>query len=173
MIGQAGLQTRLTDTVSHGIYYSRQQRAGFMVGFEVVDAINYHIQWADPESWAVGFNTAYESVSPKLAHASPYKDWAGQISASRPLSHDLVLTMASAYTMRMNGQMQTGDIGSGDIFLSNDYDTWATTVGLIKTLTARFKLYTYVEHLERLSPDPLLAGTRDTVGMTLGYFNDF
>jgi len=173
VIGRFGLQTRLTDTLSHGISCSRQQRSGFMAGYEVVDALGYNIQWADPESWAVGVSTAYETVKTKLANASSYSDWTGQILASRPLMQDLTLTLASAYTMRMNGQTQAGEIGADNIFLSNDYDTWASTAGLIKTLTERLKLYAYVEHLERLSPNPQLAGTRDTVGMTLGYFNDF
>jgi len=173
VIGNLGLQTRLTDSVSHGMSYSRQQRAGFMSGFEVVDSLGYHIQWADPESWAVGFSTTYSTVKTKLAAASSYSDWMNQISASRPLAPDLVLTLASAYTARMNGQTQAGDIGADNIFINNDYDTWASTAGLIKTLTERLKLYAYVEHLARLSPNPQLAGTRDTVGLTLGYFNDF
>ena len=173
VIGNIGLQTRLNDTTSHGISYTRYQRAGFMSGFEVVDAIGYQIQWADPESWVVGFATSYETVEPRLVSEAPYSDWLNQISASRPLTHDLFLTMASAYSLRMNGQVTEGDIGSDDLFLTNDYDTWASTVGLIKTLTDRLKLYVYVEHLERLSANASLAGTRDTVGLTLGYYNDF
>ena len=173
VIGNLGLQTRLTDTLSHGASFSRQQRAGFMAGFEVVDAYSYNIQWANPDAWAVGYSTTYETVNVRLANASTYSAWVNQISASRPLAPDLVLTLATAYTMQMNGQMQTGDIGAGNIFLSNDYDTWASTAGLIKTLTDKLKLYAYVEHLERLSANPQLAGTRDTVGLTLGYYNDF
>ena len=173
IIGGAGVQTRLTETISHGIAYQRYQRAGFMAGFEITDAIRYHIKYADPETWAIGFSSAYESVSPALANATAYTDWENQISASRPLTRRLVLTMATAYIMRMNDTPSSGQIGDGDVFLSNDYDTWATTVGLIQTLTDKLKLYTYVEHLERLSSNPLLAGTRDTIGMTLGYYYDF
>jgi len=173
IIGNVGIQTRLNDSTSHGLSFTRQQRSGFMSGFEVVDAYRYQIQWADPESWAVGFSTVYETVTPRMVKAASYSDWMNQISASRPLAPDLTLTLASAYTMRMNGQVKTGDIGSDSLFLSNDYDTWATTVGLIKTLTKRLTLYMYAEHLDRLSSNPQLAGTRDTVGMTLGYYNDF
>jgi hypothetical protein len=81
--------------------------------------------------------------------------------------------MATAYIMRMNDTPDAGQIGDGELFLSNDYDTWATTVGLIQTLTDKLKLYTYAEHLERLSSNEQLAGTRDTIGMTLGYYYDF
>jgi hypothetical protein len=73
----------------------------------------------------------------------------------------------------MNGQAQPGELGSDSLFISNDYDTWVSTVGLVQTLTDHLKLYAYVEHLERISPEQRLAGTRDTVGMTLGYYNDF
>lgn len=173
VIGGIGLQTRLNDTLSHGIEYRRSQRSGFIAGFEIVDALRYNIQWADPESWTIGFSSAYEAVTPKLANAAAYSDWANQISASRPLTDSLVLTMASAYILRMNDTPSATDIGNGDLFLSNDYDTWATTVGLIQTLTDRLKLYAYAEHLERISSNELLAGTRDTIGMTLGYYYDF
>ena len=84
-----------------------------------------------------------------------------------------MLTLATAYVMRMNDTPAANDIGAGDLYLSNDYDVWATTVGLIQPLTDRLKLYTYAEHLERLSSNELLAGTRDTIGMTLGYYYDF
>jgi hypothetical protein len=173
VIGGFGLQTRLSDSASHGLSYARSQRAGFMAAFELVDAIRYQIQWADPESWAIGFSSSYENVTPKLAAANPYTDWMNQIAASRPLTKDLMLTMTSAYVIRTNGKLSQGQIGEGDLFLSNDYDTWATTVGLIESLTKRLKLYTYVEHMERISSNAQLAGTRDTVGMTLGYYYDF
>jgi len=173
VIGGIGIQTRLSDSVSHGISYERSQRAGFMSGFELIDAIRYQIQWADPETWSVGFSSAYERVTPKLTASNPYTDWMNQITASRPLTRDLVLTMASAYIKRTNATQKPGDLGEGDLFLSSDYDTWATTVGLIQTLTKRLKLYTYVEHMERISSNAQLAGTRDTAGMTLGYYYDF
>lgn len=173
IIGGVGVQTRLTETLSHGFGYQRYQRAGFIAGFEVTDAFRYNIKYANPETWAIGFASSYESVTPALAAAAPYTDWANQISASRPLTHSLVLTMATAYIMRMNDTPDGGQIGDGELFLSNDYDTWATTVGLIQTLTDKLKLYTYAEHLERLSSNEQLAGTRDTIGMTLGYYYDF
>ena len=173
VIGRVGLQTRLTESLSHGISYSREQRAGFLTGFEVVDSIRYNIQWADPASWTVGFVTAYERITTRLANASSYDDWFNQLSASRPLTRDLVLTLATSYTLRMNGQARSGELGSDSLFITNDYDTWVSTVGLVQTLTDHLKLYAYVEHLERISPEQRLAGTRDTVGMTLGYYNDF
>lgn len=173
VIGNIALRTRLSESLSHGIGYSRLQRAAFMAGFEVVDRIHYQIQWADPESWAVGLTTAYETVDPRLAAVAPYADWTTQLTAARPLAHDLVLTLATAYSARMNDQTGAGMIGEDNIFLDNDYDTWVTTGGLIKSFTENLKLYAYVEHLERLSSNPLLEGTRDTVGLTLGYYNDF
>ena len=173
IIGGIGLQTRLTEKLSHGIAYQRYHRAGFQAGYEITDALRYNIQWADPESWALGFSTAYETVTPALANAAGYTDWASQFSASRPLTHSLTLTLATAYVMRMNDIPAANDLGAGDLYLSNDYDTWATTIGLIQTLTDRLKLYTYAEHLERLSSNELLAGTRDIIGMTLGYYYDF
>ncbi len=173
LIGGIGLQTRLTEKLSHSIDYRRYQRAGFMAGFEVSDAIRYSVQWTDIESWSIGFTSAYETVTPRLANAASYSDWANQISASRPLTRHLTLTLASAYLMRMNQAPNADEIGNGNLFLSNDYDTWASTVGLIQTLTERLKLYTYAEHLERISSSELLTGTRDTIGMTLGYYYDF
>lgn len=173
VVGGVGLNTRLSESLSHGISYKRSQRAGFLAGYELVDSVRYQIQWSDPESWAVGFASSYESVTPKLAAAGEYTDWMNQVNASRPLTKDLVLTLATAYIMRTNKSGGAGGIGEGELFLGNDYDTWASTVGLIQNLSKRLKLYTYAEHLERISSNPLLKGTRDTVGMTLGYYYDF
>ncbi len=173
VIGEVGIQTRLSETLSHGLSCSRSQRAGFIAGFEVTDAVRYNIQCVWPESWSLGFSTAYEAVTPIKAAVSDYTDWANQISASRPLTRDLVLTLASVYVMRMNATPVEGEVGYGDVYMSRDYDTWATTAGLIQTLGKRLKLYTYVEHLERISSEELLQGTRNTVGMTLGYYYDF
>lgn len=173
VIGGAGLNTRLSDSLSHGITYQRYQRSGFIAGYEITDAFRYHLKWANPENWTIGFHTAYETVTPVLANAAPYSDWVNQLSLSRPLTRHIVLSMATAYTLRMNDPPDEGGIGKDEVFLSNDYDTWATTVGLIHTLTDRLKLYTYAEHLERFSSNELLAGTRETIGMTLGYYYDF
>ena len=173
MIGGAGIRTRLTDTLSHGFHYDRSQRAGFIAGYELVDAFRYNILWSEPNFWTIGFSSAYESVSPRLANAAPYADWANQLSASRPLSQRLTLVMATAYILRMNDEPAPDGIGDGDLYLSNDYNTWATTAGLIQDLTERLKLYYYGEHLERISSNESLAGTRDTIGMTLGYYYDF
>lgn len=173
VIGNLGLETRLSESLSHGATYQRFQRGGFLAGFEVVDRIRYHIRWVDPESWAVGLATSYETVKPALATVASYTDWTTQLTASRPLAHDLALTLATAYTARTTDKTESNPFGVDNLFLSNDYDTWVSTAGLIKTLTEKLKLYFYVEHLERISSEPLLAGTRDTVGLTLGYYNDF
>ena len=173
VIGGAGLRTRLTDTLSHGFNYNRYQRAGFIAGYELVDAFRYNILWSEPDFWTLGFSTAYETVSPRLANAAPYTDWANQLTASRPLTQRLTLVMATAYILRANDEPAQDGIGDDDLFLSNDYNTWATTAGLIQDLTERLKLYYYGEHLERISSNESLAGTRDTIGMTLGYYYDF
>ena len=173
VIGSLGLQTRLSETLTHGISYSRSQRAGFMAGVEVIDAIRYNIQCVWPDSWSLGYSTAYEIGTPSLAAITKYTDWMNHLSASRPLTKDLTLTMASVYTMRMNTAPAQGDIGYGDVYMNSDYDTWVTTVGFIQTLGKRLKLYTYVEHLERMSNSQLLQVSRNTVGMTLGYYYDF
>ena len=173
VIGGVGLQTRLSETISHGLQYRRSQRAGFQAGVEVVDTVGYHIAWADPETWAVGLSSAYESVTPKLARVQAYSAWVNQITASRPLTRDLTLILASAYSIRKNTMPPSGDLGVGNLFMSNNYDTWVSTIGLIQTLTLHLKLYTYVEHLERISPNPQLAGTREMAGATLGYYYDF
>lgn len=173
VIGGVGVQTRLTDFLSHSLGYSRSQRAGFQAGAELADSIRYHIQWANPETWSIGFSTAYEVVTPQLARAGGYSDWANQLSVARSLTHSLSATITTAYVARMNDAPPPDAVAGGDLFLSSDYDTWATTVGLVKTLTDRLKLYTYAEHLERLSSNAELAGTRDTVGMTIGYYYDF
>lgn len=173
VIGQVGLQTRLTESLSHGLAYERYQRSGFQAGFELVDTVRYNIKWVDPASWTVGFATAYERVAIRLANASDYDDWLNEVSASRPLTKDLTLTLASSYMMRMNAPAREGDLGRESVFISNDYDTWTSMAGLVQALTERLKLYAYVEHLERMSSDSRLAGTRDTVGLTLGYYNDF
>lgn len=173
VIGSAGFTTRMTESLSHGFSYSRSQRAGFLAGIEVLDSVRYNIQWSNPDTWAVGFITTYEQIATQLGNASNYTDWMSQLSVSRPLAPDLLMTVATAYTMMMNDTPRAGQLGADNLFIANDYDTWGTTVGVVKSFTENLKLYLYGEHLVRLSSNAQLAGTRDTVGMTLGYYYDF
>lgn len=172
VIGSVDLTSRLSETLSHRIGYSRQQRAGFQAGLELVDALNYALTW-NKELWTAAFRTSYQTIETRLSGASNYRDWVNQLSATRSLSPDLTLTLATAYTLRENDTIGEGGIGEGVPMLTNNYDTWASNIGLTYVLAEHWTAYAYAEHLARFSDDPQLAFDRDTVGTTLVYRYDF
>jgi hypothetical protein len=171
VIGSVDVSTKLTDRLSHSISLSRRQRAGFEVGVEAVDALSYSLRWTS-DLWSVGFLSAYQRADTRLSRSSNYRDWLNQLTATRALSDDLTLMLATAYTLRYNDAARAGDIGEGVPMLTNDYDTWATNIGLTYLLTAHLSAYAYGEHLERYSDAPVLEFSRDTVGATLVYRHD-
>ena len=172
MIGSFSLVSKLTDHLSHSIGVSRSQRAGFNAGMEVVTAYNYGLNWNN-DLWQFGLLSSYQVVETRLSRVSNYRDWVNQLTATRALTQDLTLMVATAYALRYNAPLQTGENGADAPLIANDYDTWASNVGLTYTMTARLTAYTYVEHLARFSDSPDLQLTRDTVGVNLVYRYDF
>lgn len=168
VIGMLRLKSQLSDNLSHQIGYERSQRGGFNGGFEVLDAVHYGISWNN-QDWQVAFLTVYRMAEPRLYRSNRYTDWLNQISLAKPLTQYLTLTLATAYTIRDNSAVKTGDAGEGDLLVANSYDTWASNVGLTYAITKRLKASAYVEHLERFSDNNSLAFSRDTAGMTLAY----
>jgi hypothetical protein len=171
VIGSLDLSTKLTDRLSHSIVLSRRQRAGFEVGLEVVDALSYSLRWTS-DLWSAAFLSAYQKIDTRLSRASDYRDWLNQVTVTRALSEDLTAMLATAYTLRYNGDVRPGDLGENDPMITNDYDTWATNLGLTYLLTAHLSAYGYGEHLERYSDRTTLEFSRDTVGVTLVYRHD-
>jgi hypothetical protein len=171
-IGSIDVSTKVTDRMSHSIGLSRRQRGGFQVGLEVVDALNYSLLWTS-DLWSLGFLSSYQIADTRLSQATDYRDWLNQLTVTRALSEDLTLMLATAYTMRYNDAPRAGDLGADAPMLANDYDTWATNIGLTYLLTAHLTAYAYGEHLERYSDAAALEFDRDSAGVTLVYRNDF
>ncbi len=172
VIGSFDVVSKLTDRAEHSIGYSRRQRAGFTAGLEIVDSLNYGLRWAN-DLWSVGFLSACQIVETRLSLASNYRDWVNQVTATRALSPNLTLTLATAYTLRYSDTPPAGNLEEDVVMLSSDYDTWASNAGLTYQLTEHLVAYTYVDHTARISDTPELAFTRDTVGTTLVYRYDF
>jgi hypothetical protein len=171
IIGSIQLRSQLTDRLSHMFGYDRSQRAGFDFGVEVVDSYNYTIAWNN-QNWMLSYLTAYQVVDARLSNVSDYTDWIHQLTASKPLSEYLTLTMATAYTIRDNGVLVDGDLNEGDVFVENDYDSWAGSVGLLYNISQHWDAVLYYEHFERISEAEILNYNRDTVGVTLTYNRD-
>jgi hypothetical protein len=174
VIGAINVSSKLSDRATHSLGYSRSQRGGFTAGLEIVDALNYGLSWGN-ELWSVGFLSAYEIVETRLSGESNYRDWVNQLTASRALSPDLTMTLATAYSLRHNETLQDGAGSTGEeaVMLQNDYDTWASNIGLTYLLTEHLVAYTYVDHTVRTSDASDLKFTRDTAGVTLVYRYDF
>lgn len=171
VIGSIRLTSRLTDRLSHTLGYEKSQRGGFEAGFEVVDSYSYSVTWNN-QDWAIGFLTAYQMGEPRLSRTSNYTDWLNQFTVAKPLSEFLTLTLATAYTIRDNSATNAGDLGEGDVLLSNGYDTWASNLGLAYVISERWVANAYVEHMERTSAADELAFTRDMAGVTITYRRD-
>ena len=171
VIGMIRLSSRLTEHVTHDIGYEKSQRGGFSGGFEVLDSYSYGISWASPEL-SIGYRTAYQVVEPRLYRASDYSDWLHQVTVIKPLSQDLTLTLATAYTIRENSEPGEGEAGAGDRLVEESYDTWVSNIGLAYVLARDWTLHTYFEHLERFSDADDLAFTRDMAGISLTYARD-
>ncbi len=172
VIGALGITSKLSDRASHSFGYSRQQRAGFLAGLEIVDAINYGLTWAN-DLWSVGFVSSHQSVETRLSDTSNYQDWVNQLSATRALSPDLTLTLATAYALRLNDTPQSGSTDAGGVMLENDYNTWASNIGLTYLMTEHLVAYVYADRTTRYSDASELDFTRDTIGATLVYRYDF
>lgn len=171
VIGMIRLSSRLTERVTHDLGYEKRQRGGFSGGFEVVDAYSYGVGWASPE-FSIGYRTAYEVVEARLFNGNDYSDWLHQITVMKPLSQDLTLTLASAYTIRENNELQAGEAGAGNRMIEESYDTWVSNIGLAYVLGRYWTLNTYVEHLERFSDAEDLVFTRNMAGINLTYSRD-
>jgi hypothetical protein len=171
VIGSIILATRLSEHLAHRIDYSRQQRSGFQAGVEIVDAVSYGITW-HKDLWAAAFQSSYQTVETRLSRTVGYRNWVNQVTASRLLTSDLTLTLATAYAMRQNDSVQAGGVGEDVPSLSNDYDTWVSNVGLTYVLAENWTAYAYAEHLVRYSDSTSLEFTRDTIGLTLVYRYD-
>ena len=172
VIGMIQVLSRLTERLSHQAGYSKSQRGGFSGGFEVVDAFNYGITWANPDL-SIGFRTEYQAVEARLYRSNDYTDWFNQLTVVRPLTQYLTLTLATAYTMRDNGDAMPGDVSVDSRLLQESYDTWASNIGLAYALARHWTVNTYVEHFERFSDAEDVAFTRDMAGVTLTYARDF
>lgn len=171
-IGMISLTSRLTERLSHTVGYEKSQRGGFNGGFEVMDAYGYSIAWASP-TLSVGLKTAYQVVEPRIYRSNDYTDWLNQLTVMKSLSENLTLTLASAYTIRDNSKVKTGDAGEGSRLMEASYDTWANNIGLAYVLAKHWTAGAYVEHLERFSDADDVAFTRDMAGVTLTYSRDF
>ena len=171
-VGSALLSSRLSQSLVHRLGLSRQQRAGFQGGLEIVNAFTYALTWHQ-DLWSAGFQSNYEAVDPRLSRSAGYRDWVNQVSVSRLLSPDLTATLATAYLQRQNDDVKSGDAGEGVLMLTNDYNTWVTNLGLNYVLSQYWTAYAYAEHLVRYSNNPGLEFSRDIVGVTLVYRYDF
>jgi hypothetical protein len=172
VIGSLGLETRLTETLSHFGRYERSQRAGFQAGFELVDGLIYGIRWVK-DLTTLTLSTAYEHVEPAQARITPYTDWLTQGSLSQQLTRRMRLTVSSAYTIRNNGSSDEDYLGEGNPYIDGDYDTWANSLVLSCLLTDHLTAYAYLDRVARSGDADALDATRDTVGVTLAYYNDF
>lgn len=57
--------------------------------------------------------------------------------------------------------------------LENDYNTWASNIGLTYLMTEHLVAYVYADRTTRYSDASELDFTRDTIGATLVYRYDF
>ena len=172
VIGFASLQSRLTERTTHSFGYSRRQDGGFEAGLEIVDQYRYAIEWHN-DVWSWSYLTLYETVQPRLATVSEYSDWVNQVGATRVLTRNLTAVANVAYTVRNNGEVAAADLNSDQLFVSQDYTTWAVNLGLTQHLTDHLAAFYYAEHLEQSGSDPSMDFERDTVGATLTYQYDF
>ncbi len=172
VIGLASLRSMLTDRTAHSMGYSRRQEGGFEAGLEIIDQYRYAIEWHN-NTWSWSYLTLYETVQPRLAMVSEYSDWLNQLGMTRVLSRNVTAVANVAHTVRNNGEVATGDVNADQVFISQDYTTWAVNVGLTQRFTDNLAAFYYAEHLVQSGADASLDFERDTVGATLTYQHDF
>jgi hypothetical protein len=171
-IGFISLRSMLTARTAHGIGYSRRQEGGFEAGLEIVDQYRYALEWRN-DLWSWSFLSLYETVEPRLSSASEYSDWLNQVGVSRTLTRHMTGVANVAHTVRDNSAIAPDDLNADQIYIYEDYTTWAVNLGLTQRLTDRLGAYYYVEHLEQSGASSSLDYERDTIGATLTYHYDF
>jgi hypothetical protein len=179
MIGALSLETRLSETMSHGINFSRSQRAGFNSAFEVYDSYGYHWNWKGDLNSA-GLFSQYGTVDPgsEQEGVNGYSDWTTGANFSLPfyvgwaMTDYITLNLSGTYSVRINDAGLAAD--ADEVEWNEDYSTWVGRVGTSFPFFFRDLAFSaFYEHMERMSDSDLLPYTRDTVEGSLRYTHAF
>jgi hypothetical protein len=172
LTGSASIDTRLAEHLSHGAVLSRSQRAGFAAGVEVANEFRYSISWGSEWLSAQAAASARQAKT-ELARVSDYSDWVASFHVSKPFTETITAHASTAYSLRVNGAMEAGGVDEASLYVTSDYATWVSTLGLSWWLTPRLSWTTYVEHLERFGDVGGLDFSRDAFQTGLSYAYDF
>ncbi len=161
----AGLETRLSENLRHGVSFAQGLRGGYTTSFEEFDLFTYDIRWTgDLSRWHL--YTGWQKRDPSATNANGYVDWTSGLLCEVPIMPAVSLVGSARYGERSNDD----DIVSpADPELSGDYDTLAFKFGPVVRLTDELKLTAFAEHIERDGDNDELDYTRDIVSVLLTY----
>jgi len=161
----AGLQTRLTPSLQHGITYSHGLRGGYQWSLEEFDLLQYDIRWTGEFSrW--NFYTGWQTRDPSTTNVNGYTDWTSGLLCEVPIMPAVSLVSSVRYNERSNDDEAVAVL---DPELFGDYSTLAYKLGPVVRLTDELKLTAFAEHIKRDGDNDELDYTRDIVSVLLTY----
>jgi len=172
VVGGVTLRTQLAKKFWHSIGFSRELTGGYQAGADQVDAYRYSI-FGSFDRTDVGLSTALRDITPDLTTVNAYRDWVTQMTLTQRLSDLLALHFSAAYDKRMNGQLTSGAPNEDDLTVVDDYDTLTLVVGTSYLWTKRTTISGFVQHVARVSEDPLLEFERETISLSLTWSYSF
>ncbi len=161
----AGLQTRLSPDLQHGISYAHGLRGGYQWSLEEFDMLRYDIRWTGELSrW--NLYTGWQVRDPSSTNVNGYTDWSSGVLCEIPIMPAVSLVGSVRYNERSNEDEQTTLL---DPELTGDYNTLAYKLGPVVRLTDELVLEAFAEHIERDGDNDELDYTRDIVSVLLTY----
>lgn len=182
MVGNLGVQTKLSKQFSHSLQVSRSQQGGFESSLEISDTYGYNLAWNGDAASANLFSTL-NKMDPQSTTINGYSDWMSGVGMKYPLTRVIALGLSSTYTVRKNDSRAaaqggtvlpvSGVIDPVTLESSNDYNTWVSRVdtgfevwrSAGKDAALNFNIY--AEHADRDSKARELDYKRDVFGADL------
>ncbi len=167
----ANIKTLLKENWWHSLGYSSSVNTGYRTAFELVDSLEYKMEWHGDATTATLLST-YSTTQPSGNIFSEYADWVTRLDVTYPLTRYIELNGALRYQIRENEPPVLNE-ALYDPETTSDYDTWMARIGSSFDVTKKIKFYTYYTHVSRDSDNDDLVYTRDIFEAYFRYSHQF
>ncbi len=167
----ASIKTLLMEDVWHSLGYSSSINTGYRTAFELVDSLEYRLEWHG-EATTATLLSEYRTTVPSGNIFSDYADWITRLDVTYPLTRYIELHGVLRYQVREN-QPNLLPNELYDPETTSNYDTWMGRIGSSFAVTKTIKFYTYYTHVSRDSDNDDLVYTRDIFEAYFRYTHQF
>ena len=169
--GALGIRTHLRENVWHSLEYRRELIAGWQAALDVIDLLEYRLQW-DGEATTASLTSTYRATAPTSEVVRDYTDWLTRLIVDYPLTRMATLNLGAGYQQRRN----TGELVAEGLLEPDeiyDYDTWWGRVGTTVDLTKKVTFVTYYAYVARDGDSEDLDYSRHIFEAFIRYRHDF